>query len=238
MARAEGGGVCPAYAPTLEFGRLVEVRPYAAPEQPGDLYRGRAASSTPRSDGPNGRMARMTAPRRPDGAQTSGDRVGPSASADGVGAPPPGRIRLAVSCFIGAWLLWQVSVPLGYYVRDYRTGEAQEEQRFSWRMFSHLWMLQRGCNIAAFDLVAPSHPGGPPTVHRLDLWRRLESIWVEQLREGRRPVMEEFLRSRCESDPSVVQAELIRTCPIAPGSRLPELNLRLVCRAGAPSAPR
>ena len=181
-------------------------------------------------------MARARARPHPAGVQAASDRAAPPAAADVVGAPPPRRMRLAVSCFVGAWLLWQIWVPLGYYLREYRAGEAQEEQRFSWRMFSHLWMLQGGCNVSAFELVGPPNGENAPTVHRLDLRRLLEGIWVEQLRQGRRPVIEKFLRSRCDRDPSVVQAELMRTCPIAPGSRLPELNLRLVCRAGAPPA--
>jgi len=188
-------------------------------------------------------MVRRPGRRSAGDVQTDHEHVSRSVATprEIVGAPPPRRIRLAVSCFIGAWLLWQISVPLAYYVRDYQTGEAQEEQRFSWRMFSQIWMLQRGCNIAAFELVARSGADGPPTVRRLDLYRLLESIWIEQLREGRRPVAEKFLRSRCERDPSVVQAEVMRTCPIAPGSRLPELNLRLVCRADptpTPASPR
>lgn len=184
-------------------------------------------------------MVQRSGRHRPSaGVQTDGEPESRSVAGPGdiVWVPPSRRIRLAVSCVIGAWLLWQVSVPLAYYIRDYRSGEAQEEQRFSWRMFSQTWMLQRGCNIAAFDLVAPAGADGPPTVRRLDLYRLLESIWIEQLREGRREVAEKFLRSRCARDPSVVQAELMRTCPIAPGSRLPELNLRLVCRAGPPPA--
>jgi hypothetical protein len=153
-----------------------------------------------------------------------------------VADPPPGRGRLIVSLFIVGWLLWQLTVPLSYYVSNYVTGQVQEEQRFSWRMFSQVWFLQRWCNVLAFEIEAPTIGPDPPAVRRLDLRRLLHPIWIAQMRENRRPVVEKFLQSRCQGDPSVVAAEYMRTCPVAAGWRLPEVNRRVTCRPGVPTA--
>jgi hypothetical protein len=139
-----------------------------------------------------------------------------------------------VSLFILAWLGWQVSVPLSYYVR----GGVQEDQRFSWRMFSQVWLASKSCNVVAFEVVAPSSPGGASSVRRLDLWDVLHPIWVEQARQNRGPLLEKFLRARCDADPSVVEAQFMRTCPVAPGLELPEVDRRLRCHVDPGGPPR
>ena len=136
-----------------------------------------------------------------------------------------------MSLFILAWLVWQGAVPLSYYVR----GGVQEDQRFSWRMFSQVWLASKSCNVLAFEVVAPSSPGGPPSVRHLDLRHVLHSIWVEQVRQNRGPLVERFLRARCDRDPSVLQVEIMRTCPVAPGPVLPEVDRRLQCHVDPPS---
>ena len=147
-----------------------------------------------------------------------------------MASPPPGRARLIVSLVVLSWLLWQVTVPLAYYVAPDVMGLAPEEPRFRWRMFSQMWFSQRACNVSAFEVREAA--AGSEAVRPLDLGQVLYSIWIEQLRENRQAVVRKFLQSRCESDPSVIQVEFMRTCPAAPGFPLPEVSLRPACRGG------
>src|SRR5215813_11510570 len=149
---------------------------------------------------------------------------------DVVASPPPGRARLIVSLVVLSWLLWQVTVPLAYYVAPDVMGLAPEEPRFRWRMFSQVWFSQRECNVSAFEVREAA--AGSEAVRPLDLGQRLDSIWNKQLWGKRQSVVRKFLQSRCDSDPSVIQVEFMRTCPAAPFFPLPEVNLRPSCLFG------
>jgi hypothetical protein len=164
----------------------------------------------------------MSPPTRSGSAVVPDER--PSPGPEGPGperlAPPPGRARLAISAFILAWLVWQVASPLAYY-----TGSEVSDERFAWRMFSGVWFHERTCAVSVTESV-PGNDGAlvPRGVN--------PGAWKWQLERNRLLVVEKFLRSRCQRDPSVVAVEIVRTCPVESRS-LPIATRRLDCRAGS-----
>jgi hypothetical protein len=145
---------------------------------------------------------------------------------------PSRRARLIISTFIICWLVWQVATPLSYYL-----GDNVDDERFAWRMFSGVWLLQKSCTASVFEVRSQEGAAGPG-IQKVNLERELQSTWVSQLRKKSRPlVVEKFLRTRCEGDPSVTQVEYVRACPAAPDSRIPPVRLRFDCRASAFTGP-
>jgi hypothetical protein len=140
---------------------------------------------------------------------------------------PSGRARVIITVFIVSWLVCQVLVPLSYYL-----GDDVEDERFAWRMFSGVWLLQKSCTASVTEF--RSQPGGGTAdVRKIDLDRALHESWVLELKKrGRRLVAEKFLRARCEGDPSVTEVAYTRACPAAPQDRIPPVTLRFDCRAG------
>ena len=134
---------------------------------------------------------------------------------------------MVVNVFIISWLLWQLLVPLSYYL-----GHDVDDERFAWRMFSGVWLLQKSCTASVTEF--RSQPGaGAPGARRINLERAVHGTWVGQLKKkNRRLVVEKFARARCEADPSVSEIEYIRACPAAPDARIPPVTLRFNCRAG------
>jgi hypothetical protein len=127
--------------------------------------------------------------------------------------------------FIVLYLLWQIAVPLSYYV-----GGDVDEERFSWRMISGVWLLHRTCALSVSESVAATGAGGVSSESRqLNLERTLHASLILQLRRNQRPVVEKFLRTRCESDPSVTGVKFNRTCAV--GSRMPPVHLQFDCRS-------
>ena len=51
-----------------------------------------------------------------------------------------------VNVFIVSWLLWQLLVPLSYYL-----GHDVDDERFAWRMFSGVWLLQKSCTASVTE---------------------------------------------------------------------------------------
>lgn len=145
---------------------------------------------------------------------------------------PSGPARVVISTFIIAWLVWQLVVPLSYYL-----GDNADDERFAWRMFSGVWLLQKSCSASVTEF--RSRPDtGVSDIRRINLERVLHSTWVNQLRKKSRPlVVEKFLRTRCEGDPAVAKVEYTRACSAAPHSRIPPVTRRLDCRAGEFTGP-
>lgn len=139
---------------------------------------------------------------------------------------------MVTTVFIVSWLVWQLALPLSYYF-----SEDVSDERFSWRMFSGLWLLHKTCRASVTESLVLSGAEGARSVRPLDLARTLYVSWVGAL-GWQRPLMEKFLRTRCRHDPSVVEVELSRTCPAADPSRLPSATLRMDCRAGTLSRSR
>jgi hypothetical protein len=154
-----------------------------------------------------------------------------SVSGDAFASPPAGPARVIISVFIISWLLWQLAVPLSYYL-----GGDPEEERFTWRMFSGVWLLHKNCSVSVTEF--RSQPGGGTRpVGQINLNRTLHREWVYQLTKNRRSVVEKFLRTRCQGDPSLAALEFVRACPVAPPGRIPAVDLRFDCGTGAFTTP-
>jgi hypothetical protein len=160
---------------------------------------------------------------------TGPDRAIQDLPTDGavLASAPSGRARLVINAFIICWLLWQVAVPLSYYL-----GDNVDDERFAWRMFSGVWLLQKSCTASVTEF--RSEPGADtPIASKINLDRTLHGTWASQLKKkNRRLVIEKFAQTRCEADPSVSEIEYIRACPAAPEARIPPVTLRFNCRAG------
>lgn len=144
-----------------------------------------------------------------------------------IAPPPPGRARLIISLLIVTYLLLQLAVPTSYYL-----GNNPSDERFSWRMFSDLWHFHKTCIASIVETVAVSGADDTPSLREVDLQRTLHPTWVKRLAWDWRLVVEKFLRTRCESDPSVTEVQFIQRCSAAAESRIPSVNLRLTCRTG------
>jgi hypothetical protein len=162
----------------------------------------------------------------------------PASQPDTVAVPgntlacaPSGPARVLISVFIISWLVWQLVVPIRYYL-----GDDVDDERFAWRMFSGVWLLQKSCTASVIEF--RSQPGGGATgIRKVNLEQSLHGTWIRQLKKNRRLVVEKFLRTRCERDPSVNEVEYTRVCPVAPPARMPPVTLRFDCRARAFTGP-
>ena len=128
--------------------------------------------------------------------------------------PPPAQpgptARQRSSVLIAAFVLLQFLIPLTYLTRD----DAADE-RFTWR-----------------SLDAPAAPFCETSawLERLDGRRETISLrklihqdWVDYVAQGRRAVVDAFLRKQCEGQ-DVLEVELVNHCNDERGTR--EYNLR------------
>jgi hypothetical protein len=129
-------------------------------------------------------------------------------STDTIVSPPHSRARLIASLFIGAYLLWQVALPLAYYL-----GDDLFDERFAWRMFSSTFHYKRNCKITVYEWVR--HADGTEGPLELDLTRAIHQVWVARLGRSPAPVVDKFLRTRCEANPRAIEVEFGRYCPAA-----------------------
>jgi hypothetical protein len=146
---------------------------------------------------------------------------------DFIASPPPGRPRAIVSLAIVLYLLWQVAVPISYYL-----GDDVGDERFSWRMFSAIAYFHQTCAASVTEIEwLPA--GNTVSVRQLELGSILHPAWIVLLNRYRRPVVDKFLRTRCQIDPRATEIEYSRSCPLAGESRIPSVTLRLTCPTGA-----
>lgn len=137
-----------------------------------------------------------------------------------IAAPPPGRPRLIVSLFICAYLLWQISVPLTYYL-----GHDRNDERFAWRMFSVLGWTHKRCTVTVNETIRSRDQFFVPP-------QDLEPIvqnFLNLLARNRAAVIKKFLNTRCSVHPDMVRVRLLRTCPMPDGSKAPAGYVELNC---------
>jgi hypothetical protein len=141
-----------------------------------------------------------------------------------------------VSLVIVLYLLWQVVVPLSYYL-----GDDVSDERFSWRMFSAIAYFHQTCVATVTEVESSPSGGSTPSVQQLDLRRVLHPTWITLLNRNRRPVVDKFLWTRCQNEPRPTEIEYHRSCPLAGESRIPSVTLRLTCptptSGGSPESP-
>jgi hypothetical protein len=112
--------------------------------------------------------------------------------------------------FISVFVLFQFLIPLTYLARQDRSDE-----RFSWRRLADPEAPR--CEASA---MLERLDGGRET---LSLYKLLHRDWVDYLQQGRRSVIDAFLRQQCEA-PGVAQAELVHRCSDERGTRLYSLQ--------------
>ena len=157
----------------------------------------------------------MGAPVRPEASATppiagEPDRLDPFASP---------RARLAANVFIALFLAYQVAMPLRYYV----TGRGLDE-RFSWRMFSSVRMLD--CDVDVDEHVRQADGG---TEQRdVVLKKEVQVAWIGLLERGRELVIEKLLERRC-GEQDVVKVDYSLACVSPDGQKLPAINRHMLC---------
>jgi hypothetical protein len=155
---------------------------------------------------------------------------------DTIASTPPGRVRAIIGGLIALYLLWQVVLPVTYYL-----GDDVNDERFSWRMFSATWQSHGMCTVSVMEIESVPVPGAGNTLvsRSLDLERTLHRGWTMLLDANRRLVVEKFLQTRCRDNPRVAEVQYDRHCPNAAYSRIPSETRRLTCgpRAASPRLP-
>jgi hypothetical protein len=130
-----------------------------------------------------------------------------------------GRSRaLGGNLLIAAFLLFQIAMPLRYYL-----GGRGSDERFSWRMFSSVRMQR--CDVQVYETTAE---GGE---QQLKLARELQVAWIGMLERNRPQVVEKLLRRRCAA-PGVRSVRYARACKDTDGSELPSVHTTLDCARG------
>ncbi|MEM9191209.1 MAG: hypothetical protein AAGF12_18705 [Myxococcota bacterium] len=164
--------------------------------------------------------ARPTSPRRsPEEAPPEG----PEANRPEPRGPDLGPLTPYVPFVVLGLVLIQALIPLTYYVGN----DDPYDERFSWRMFSAIRVVQCRTEVREETAGASSPLNLPQTIHE---------AWISHLRRNRRSVIEAFLERRCdltEADAVVVE----NYCVDANRVRLPTLEWRRSCADGDLSEP-
>jgi hypothetical protein len=145
-----------------------------------------------------------------------------SAMAAGAAAPPASPLRRKLeNAFIACFLAFMLAMPLRYYM-----GGRGFDERFSWRMFSTIRMLE--CKAKVVETL---EGGGE---RKVDLGREVQVAWVGLLERGRELVIAKLLARRC-AEPDVREVRYGLRCESPDGTRMPELKRALRCAdKGAP----
>jgi len=128
--------------------------------------------------------------------------------------PPPAhpspKARRRTSALITAFVALQFLIPLTYLTR-----EDAADERFTWRSLDapDAPSCETSASLQRFD--------GAHEV--ISLQTLIHQDWVEYVGQGRRAVVDAFLRKQCETE-GVLQVELVNRCDDERGTR--EYNLR------------
>ena len=137
---------------------------------------------------------------------------------------PTGRARMWRNTVIVLFLLYQVIMPLRYYL-----GDEEADERFSWRMFSSV--NRRICEVVAYETVEVD---GQIVERSLDLEAHLQIFWVNILRRYHQPdLVRKILKLRCEQVP-IRKIRFDRTCTEVDGSSADPYRMVLDCRSDGP----
>lgn len=140
---------------------------------------------------------------------TAGDRFDPFASP---------RARFWANVFIALFLGYQVAMPLRYYA-----GGRGLDERFSWRMFSSVRMLE--CDV---DIDEHVEQGGAVRQRDVNLKKEVQVAWIGLLERGRDLVIEKFMRRRCD-EAGVVKVDYHLDCVAPDGAKWPAVNRHMKC---------
>jgi hypothetical protein len=123
------------------------------------------------------------------------------------------------TALIALFLLFQLAMPLRYYL-----GGRGTDERFSWRMFSSVRMQR--CKVRVRER---ANEGSE--LRDVALNRELHVAWIGMLERNRPQVVEKLLVRRCEAA-DIAEALLTRNCVDTSGDALPELEVKLDCKRG------
>ena len=143
-----------------------------------------------------------------------------------IASPPPGLLRRLISLGVAAYLIWQIAVPLRYYLRENR-----QDERFAWRIFSALAIPPYRCEVRVQEFAHGEQLG-----REVNLARTLHDAWTAALRQGQDAVVRQFLHTRCGSSSLVEAVEFSRLCRREDRAPAPHMRVRLDCRSGAINA--
>jgi len=129
------------------------------------------------------------------------------------------RARLFANIFIALFVAYQLGMPLRYYM-----GGRGLDERFSWRMFSSIRMLD--CLVEVEE-----HVGAPgdTTRREVNLKKEVQVAWIGLLERGRGLVIEKLLSRRCDQE-GVVQVDYHLSCKAPDGAKWPDLDRHMACR--------
>ena len=113
---------------------------------------------------------------------------------------------------IGAFIVFQVAMPVSYYLSD-----DPSDERFAWRMFSVTRMTQCSHNAQAIK------PSGKET---LNLREHLHVAWITNVARNRTRVIETYLDRVCED--GAEQVQVVNQCR-SPGGATQTFTYSMVC---------
>jgi hypothetical protein len=135
--------------------------------------------------------------------------------------PPAGQVRTVVNLFVLCFLVFQIVVPMTYYL-----GAPTLDERFSWRMFSSV--ILQICEISSFETRMRN---GKRVVIRTSLSPEYHQGWIRLLRRYNPQLVRAALRRQCER-PGAVSTHLMRQCQSPGGDTLPEDGVTRDCASG------
>lgn len=109
-------------------------------------------------------------------------------------------------------------MPLRYYA-----GGRGLDERFSWRMFSSVRMLD--CNV---DIDEHFEDFGEVRQRDVNLKKEVQVAWIGLLERGRDLVIEKLMRRRCDEE-GVVKVDYSLACVAPDGAKWPAVNRHMKC---------
>lgn len=135
---------------------------------------------------------------------------------------PTGRSRQVRNIAIVLFILYQVLVPLRYYL-----GGTEVDERFTWRMFSSVGM--RCCNVSVYEI---TEQNGRDMERRLPLKTILQLYWANQFRGYHQPdLIKRFLQLRCQQV-AIREVRFERNCSATDGSPVSPYRVVMNCQSG------
>ena len=140
----------------------------------------------------------------------------PAAKPERASARTPRSWQTAL---IAAFLLFQIAMPLRYYL-----GGRGTDERFSWRMFSSVRMQR--CSAAVDETIDGRK-------RDVALGQALHVAWVGMLERYRPAVVDAFLLRRCRTT-DATHVHFRRTCINTDGTSPKPIEVALDCAQGVP----
>ena len=140
---------------------------------------------------------------------------------------PTDRSRKIGNVFIVLFFLFQVLVPLRYYL-----GGPEADERFSWRMFSSFG--KQSCSVSAYETIEQD---GRYVERPLPLETLLHRNWINQFRGYFQPdLVRRFMHLRC-GQAAIREVRYERTCSATDGTPVAPYRVSMDCESGLVRSP-